>query len=328
MSIEQKLTEAFKHNESSLDCPPSLDTRIIAEYDRMVMNKRGNSKMKKKLSMPRVVIIALVVAILCGFAYSGSKFLYSDSKGHFSIRLQSNEAFSLDPITLEKARNSIKVVQAQLAPGETAVVYHPEVFSQFPVDIPIIGVSNLEYIYDAQQWKAVLEEQNVTESVPQSLLAGTYEFEAGAINSPFYSMMGMDAMDLLDEMKVEKKNVDEDKPLWRLTDIFTLPDISVYTTVYRDTNGEALYFTWQIYNDSSMKVESFTSPSTEYEEFNLDGKKIHYVKINESLFGDSTVFQSVMWMEEKGDATIVYSIESDSVTMTKEKLTAAVTSLP
>lgn len=328
MSIEQKLAEAFKCNESSLECPPSLDTRIMAEYDRMAMNTRRNSIMKKKLSMPKVAIIALVVAVLCGFAYSGTKFLYSDSKGHFSIRLQSNEAFTLDSGTLEKVRNSIKAVQEQLAPGETAVVYYPEVFSQLPIDIPVIGVSNLQYIFDAQQWKAVLEEYDVTETVPESLLAGAYEFEAGAVNSPFYPMTGLDTMDLLDEMKVEKKNMNEDKPLWRLTDISTFPEHSVYTSVYRDTNGEALYFIWQVFNDSSMKVESFTSPSTEYVEFDLNSKKVHYVKNNESLFGESTVLQSMMWIEEKDNGTIVYSIETDSVNMTKEKLIEAVKSLP
>jgi len=327
MSIERKLTDAFKENEASLEYPSSLDTRIMAEYDRVVMKTGRDSRMKIKWSMPKVAMIVLIVTVLCGFAYSGSKFMFKDSQGNFSIRLQSNESFTLDPAILDKARNSIKEVKAQLEQGETAVVYYPELFLQFPIEFPVIGVSNLQYVYDAEQWKAELLEQGITESLPESLLAGAYIFEAGAINSPFYAMMGLDVIELLDDMKAEKKNNSEDKPLWRITDTATFPEQSVYTSVYRDSNGEHLYFIWKLYHDA-IRVESFTSPSTEYEELELDGRKLHYTQNNESLFGESTTLQSMMWIEETGNETIVYSMESDSVNMTKEKLLEAVKSLP
>ncbi|WP_042169474.1 hypothetical protein [Paenibacillus gorillae] len=327
MSIERQLAEAFKRNESALECPPSLDARIMADYGRMTMGKRGDSFMKRKWSWSRAAIIVVVVAILSGFAYAGNKFLFSDSQGRYSIHMQTNEVFSLAPDTLEKARASLKEVQVQLAPGETAVVYLPEMAAQFSGEQPPLGVTNPNYITDLQQWKHVLEESSITESLPDSLLGGTYQFQAGTLNSPLHFLIGLDAMKLQDEMKTEIKKTEGNRPLWRLTAPPVDIPQSYYTSVYRNANGEALYISWGVLKGSSIKLEGITSPDTEYVQLDLNGHKAHYTKNEQSLYGDSNVFQSVMWIEEQEDQTIVYHVESDSASMTKERLIEAATSL-
>lgn len=322
MSIEQQLSKAFKHNEASLQCPPSLDTRIMAEYERMAMDKGRNVYMKKQGRLPKIAVIALVVVLLCGFAY-GSKFIFSDSTNRLSVQLQSTEAYHLTSETLEKTRATLKEVQSQLAPGETAIVYLTDVFK----DYPIYGVTNLDYIHDIQQWQLVLDQHGVTEALPDSLLEGTYQFEAGALNNPFHPLIGWDQDELLAEMEAEQKTSEHDKLIWRLTDLTTVPDISLYTSVYRAGNGEELYLSWQIYDFTTFKIENYTSPSTEYEEYDLNGKKAHYTQNNQSLLAENGVLQSVMWMAEKDDKSIMYMLESDSPNMTKEKLIEAVKSL-
>lgn len=321
MSIEKQLSEAFKHNEVSLHCPPSLDNRIMAEYEQAVMNKGSNVYMMKKRRLPKVALIALVVALLCGFAY-GSKLLFSDSTNQLSYQFNSSEAFHLNAETFEHARATLQEVKTQLAPGEAGIVYMPEIFK----DYPLYGVTNPDYIADKQQWELVLEEHGLTEQLPDSLLEGAYSFKAGAVDE--YPLISLEQNGLLAEMEAEKKTSNNDQPVWRLSDSTTNPIMTSYISVYEDENEEAIRLSWQIYDEVVSKINGFTSPTTEYEEYDLNGKKVHYTKNNQSLYTESDVLQSAMWMVEKDGQSFIYTIESDSPSMTKEKLIDAVKSLP
>src|SRR5690606_5779675 len=216
MSIEKQLSEAFKHNEASLQCPPSLDNRIMAEYEQAAMDKGRNVKMMKKGRLPKVALIAIIVVLLCGFAY-GSKFLFSNATDKLSYQLYSSDAFHLKEETFQNARATLKEVRSQLLPGETAVVYLPEIIK----DVPLYGVFNPDYNTDIHEWQQVLEEQGVTEKLPASLLDGVYQFEGGALNNLFYPLIGWDQDELLAEMEAEKKTSNNEQPIWRLTDLTT-----------------------------------------------------------------------------------------------------------
>jgi|GEM_PF-1093071 len=327
MSIERKLTEAFKRDQAELECPPSLDERIMADYGRMAMDGRRNKHMKNKRGLSRIAIIAAVIAVLSGFGYAGTQLLFSDSLGKYSIRMQSNEALTINPEVLDRARASLKMVQDQLAPGTTAVVYLPEVFSEYRGAPLPIGVTSPDWVAGAQEWQVVLEEKGVTETLPDSLLGGAYTLKAGSLKSPFHVLMGLDAMDRMNEMIAEHNATNGEGPLWRLTEQSSEGPESYYTSVYRDVNDEALYYTWQIISDASIKTEALTSPSTVYEELDLGGYKAHYTKNDQSLFGESNVLQGIMWMEEKEGETIVHHVESDSASMTKERLVEVASSL-
>lgn len=320
MSIERQLREAFKRNETSLECPPSLDNRIMAEYEQMVVATRRDSKMKKRMSLPKVAIIALIIVVLCGFAYGG-KLLFSDSKGNFTFQLQSSEMVSLSPDLVEKARQSLKEVQDQLEPGETAVVYIPEVYSK--INLPL-AATNWVLISDMQQWREVLDEQGITELLPDSLLSEAYQFDAGAPNSPLNPTFGMDAMNLLEEMKKENAG---DEIFWRLTDTSDSL-VTTYTSIYRDGNGEAIYLIASVFDEEIVASKGLTPPNTEYELIDFNGKTGHYTKYEQSLVGESNVLHNVMWIEENDGRAVSYNVTSDSITMTKERLLDVVRSLP
>ncbi len=327
MSIERELAEAFKRNDSALECPPSLDIRIAAEYRRVRVDKRGNRHMKKKWSFPKAVIVAMVVALICGFGYAGTKFLFADSQGKYSVRFQSSQAIDLDSNALSSARASLAAVQSQLAPGETAVVYLPELFAKFK-GIPLaIGVTNSEFVSDVQQWRGLLEQQGVAETLPDSLLEGEYSFAGGTTNSPFHFVMGLDALDLLKDMKEEYKQSGGQELLWRLSDVPKDGAVSPYSSLYRNADGESIYLTWEIVGDTSIKVEGLTAPSTVYEEIDLNGRKAHFTKNTQSLYGESAVLQNIMWVEENSGDTVVFYVESDSASMSKERLIAAAASV-
>jgi len=319
MSIERQLTEAFKSHATELECPPALDARIRTEYERRMVEKRGTSLMNKKRALPRAAIIAVIVALICGFAYAGNKLLFSDSQGHYSVRTQTNEKFDLDLGTLEKVRTSLSEVQAQLAPGETAVVYLPELAAH-PLGALPLGATNPKLVSDERQWRALLSESGVTKPLPESLLGGAYLFAAGTENNPFHITLGIHANEQWEEMKSEAAKSGGDRPLWRPADLSGWQPLSAYTSIYRDSDGESLYLTQEIVNGTSVHLEGLTPSNSDYTELDLQGNKAHYVKYDQSLYGDSSLFQYVMWIEADKDRTIVHRVESDSIGMTKDKL--------
>lgn len=323
MSIEQYLKKQFRDEQTSLQCPPSLDAKIMADFRQQVMVKGRGYHMKKRWSLKKAMLVAAVVVLLCGFGYGG-KLLYSYTGERFSLHYNESDRFLLSAEAFEKTRAELQSVHSQLEPGQTAIVYAP----QLDRDFPIIGVAHLDYVYDQEQWKQTLEENGVKEKLPASLLNGTYSFAAGAQNNPFHANIGLDQLELMEELEAEAKNADQDEIIWRLTDLSTNPDMQLYTTVYKDSMGEALYLTWQVLGQSVVKMDGFISSKNDFETYHINGKDVHYIKNNQALLGDSGVFQSVSWYAEEEDGTMLYSIETDSLAITKETLIEAVKSLP
>ncbi|MEK3883225.1 hypothetical protein [Paenibacillus sp. PL2-23] len=320
MSIERQLSEAFKRSNSASQLPPALDERIMADYRRLVMEKRGYSHMRKKWRLPRLAFVALIAAMLCGFAYAGNYLLFSDKEGSYSIRMQTNDALTIEPDVLEAVRASLKEVQSKLSPGQTAIVYLPDVF---PDALPV-SISSLKLIPDAEQWNAVLNQHGVQEVLPDSLLGGSFHFEAGALNSPFRPSMGADVTGLIDEMEAEYRQRDGSSGLlWRSIDIAAEQPVSQYTTMYTNDQGETLYLTMEVIDNVSITFDGLTPPSTAYEAIDLNEKQAHYTRNVQSLLGESPVFQDLMWIEEKDSQTIVHHVESDSGSMTKERMIEA-----
>jgi len=315
MSIEKQLNEAFKHNESSLQCPPSLDSRIIAEYDKAVMARRRSVTMFKKRPLPKVVMIALVFVLLCGFAY-GSKLLMSDSTSKLSYEIYSNKAFHFSDETIEMARSKLSEVKSRLELGETAVVYLPELSK----DYPLFAVENPTYVDDLQQWQSIIAEQGVIENVPRTIFNGLYHFKGGTEGNPFYASINISQKELIEEMKAESKNNTNNEPVWRIVNDAKIPDVSLYSQVYQAENGETIHLSWQIYSDWTFKVESYLSSEEQYEEVNVEGKKAHYIKNNQALLAKDGLLQILTWMVEKNGDSIIYSLESDSPGITKERL--------
>lgn len=314
MSIERQLTEAFKHNNSSLQCPPSIDAKIMAQYRAATMAKRGTLLMKKKSTLWKTAIVALLVVVLSGFAYSGTKLLYSNSKGQVQYSVHSSETFLYTPEELDQLRETIKEVEAQLEPGETAAVYLPQLFRQFPNVPPLFAVTKPAFIADLQQWRDVLDQEGVTEMLPEALLDGAYQFAEGAVNKQNVSF---DDYINIEELTAEYESRMNDEPVWRLTQNDAL--VPLYTTVYHDINGESIQLNWEIYNEK-MKVDGFTATTSQYESFELNGETVHYIYNTQYLFGDSNELQSVNWLEENGEQTIYYSVETHSPNITQEEL--------
>ncbi|BBH23256.1 hypothetical protein Back11_46010 [Paenibacillus baekrokdamisoli] len=321
MSIERQLVKEFEQDSQNRKCPPDLDTRITAEYRQQVMQQRGKPFMPRKWKMPKVVLIAIIVMIVCGFAYTGSKLLFTDKNGNATVNVHSNQQLKLEKDALERVRLTLKEVKSQLGPGETAVVY----VSDFDFYGSWLGAFNPVTLSEIEQWKTKLKEHEVEEKLPDSLL-GSFDFVEGMEGDPFFPALGTDAISVWEGMKAESKKTGS-KTLWRKTIGSSIKPTSPYTSVFRNSNQDSIYLTWDIVNGPTVKFEMMTPPNTSYEELDINGLKAHYTKDEQSLYGDSNINQDVMWIKESGGKTIVYHVRSDSLDMTKEQLVEAAKSL-
>ncbi|MNE30688.1 hypothetical protein D3C80_1242200 [compost metagenome] len=146
--------------------------------------------------------------------------------------------------------------------------------------------------------------------------------------SPFQATLGTDAYAILDELKAEGKKSGSEM-LWRKTGASDDIDIvATYTSVYRNAASDTLYLTWQIAgSDINPVIFQLSPPGITFEDAQMGGITAHYLKNDQSLFGQSPVHQDVTWLSQTGDKSVAYHVQTDSVSMTKEQLVEAAQSL-
>ncbi|AIQ55410.1 hypothetical protein [Paenibacillus sp. FSL R7-0331] len=321
MSIEQQLTEEFKHD--SRRSPSGLDNRITAEYRQQVMQQRGVSFMSRKRKKSVYLLTALIVVMLCGFGYAGSRLLYS-YEGKLSVSNRTEQQLQFKQEDVVKIRGELEKVKAQLVPGESAVVYLRDFDLTIGETSIIYGINNPVKV-PVEEWRTLLQQQGVQEKLPDTLL-GAYSLEEGMEASPFQVALGIGASSIFDELKTEG-TASGSEMLWRLTD--TANDfMDTYTSVYRNASHDTIYVTWQIAGeDVSPAILQLSPPGITAEDAAIGGLTAHYLKNDQSLFGQSSIHQDVTWISEAGDQGIAYHVQTDSAAVTKEQLIEAAESL-
>ncbi|AIQ49980.1 hypothetical protein R70723_31945 [Paenibacillus sp. FSL R7-0273] len=321
MSIEQQLTKEFKHD--SRRSPEGLNNRITAEYRQQVMQQRGVSIMFRKRKTSVYLLTALIVVMLCGFGYAGSRLLYSD-EGRLSVSNRTEQQLQFKQEDVVKIRGELEKVKAQLVPGESAVVYLRD-FDRTIGESPIIYGINNPVKVPAEEWRMLLQQQGVQEKLPETLL-GAYSLEEGMEASPFQVALGTGADSIFDELKTEG-TASGSEMLWRLTDTAN-GFIDTYTSLYRNAANDTIYVTWQIAGeDVNPAILQLSPPGITAEDATIGGLTAHYLKNDQSLFGQSSIHQDVTWVSEAGDTAVAYHVQTDSAAVTKEQLIEAAESL-
>ncbi len=321
LSIEKQLAEGFERD--SRKCPSDLDVRITAEYRQHVMHQRGKSLMFKKSKMPKFVVVTLILILVCGFGYAGGKLLFFDH-GKLSVSNRTEQKLEFKQEDVAKIRGSLQQVKAQLSPGESAVVYLRDYDLEVDGTSVVFGINN-PLLIPVEAWKTALQQQGVKEKLPETLL-GSYHLAEGMETSPFQATLGTDDYAILDELKAEGKKSGSEM-LWRKTGASN-DIVATYTSVYRNAAGDTLYLTWQIAgSDSNSVIFQLSPPGITSEDAQIGGITAHYLKNDQSLFGQSPVHQDVTWLSQTGDKAVAYHVQTDSVSMTKEQLVEAAKSL-
>lgn len=320
MSIEGQLRQAFREHADTISPPPAVDAAVAAIYRRQAMGRRGVMYRMKSWRMSRVAIAALVVVMLSGFAYAGSKLLYQQEKGHVGMSYRAVDSFTIPPETLESIRIHLNEVKEQLEPGDRAVVYMEDlkIVRKIGLD-PILGVDNPVRITTLEAWQSKLAESGAGITLPNALLGGTYSFAEGFEGYPHGSALSVSALELLPELEAESRETGRDV-IWRQTDAADIP-FQGYTTTYRN-GDEQIHYTVEPMKEK-MKIESIMNGMAALEKVQVDGYEAAYTYNDNSMFTDSHIYQEIAWLEEQEGQTLIHRVGSDSGSVTKEQLAEA-----
>ena len=324
MSIERQLRQAFRKHADTISPPPAVDAAISAAYLRHRVEKSEVKRMKMRKRLSRAAVAALVIAVLSGFAYAGSKLLFEQEKGHVGLKYRAVEQFTIPKETAERIRFQLNAVKEQLEPGEKAVVYLKDMKIVEPLGLdPVLGVDKPEPVASLEAWQAMLTDTGAVAELPSELLNGTYHFAEGFVGYPFLGALGLSAMELVPELAAESEATGQ-AAVWREYVPDDLP-VTGYTTVYR--NGEhTIYFTVDPIAEP-LRFEAMMSGDAALEQVQVDGAEAAYTRNENSLFADSGVYQEITWLEEREGRTVIHSVGTDSDAVSKEQLLEAAGSL-
>ncbi|WP_433943836.1 hypothetical protein [Paenibacillus sp. SN-8-1] len=319
--MENQLKNEFQQNSKNIVPSPTLDSRIMAVYRECLTEKKEKKQMKRLRKLPNIAVIGLLFVLLCGFAFVGGKLLFQEEQGDVKVNFTANEEITLESSLLEKMRHSLSEVKANLKKGEIAVLYFAELGMN---SYAFQSVSNPEVVKNLDSWSRTVTQHNPTEHIPESLLE-TFKFTQGMESPAYGAFIDSAAFKLLDDMKAESKKTGQDV-IWRKTTAKSKPVFNFYTSLYRNEEQQTIYYTLQIPNEKVM-MEGITSPSSVYEDLNIQGHQAHYTLDKQSLYGASNIYQNIMWIEEKGDQTLIYQVGTDSPSVTKQQLIQAAQNL-
>ncbi|WP_156926677.1 hypothetical protein [Cohnella panacarvi] len=216
-------------------------------------------------------------------------------------------------------------VQSQLGNGESAVVYLPEIIRIFPEvkGMELLLVSNPEAATNYEEWdKTLTGRDGNVRRLPNGALG--LDFVRGQKESYFGGAISPEALKLLPEMKSESE-AHGSTDVWRRVDEFTDMSFPTLTSIYRNPSGDEIFISTQWFNQKGG-LRSVMG-ATELEKIEVDGIEVQYRLEEPFIFTETNRLQSLQWIETFDDRSLLYTVGTPSLTMTKEALIAVMKGL-
>lgn len=332
MSIEQKLKYQFNTEASQLETPHHLDSAILCNYRRQVMENRSG-KMNMKSLYKKAIVISAIVVVLSGFGYGATQF-FSTTEGNLTYSVFTTNEFDKPDMSSEelvKTHLAMEEVKAQLNEGESAIIYRPELQN----DTPFVTVYKPAEVNEWEKWQQALQSEHIRAN--EHLLNQKFTFVAGTDVNPFMSMHYYDAEEQgVYELIDQYDNNDVNKLIWKKIEM-NLLDLGMenYTTLYKNADDQSVYVVATTMSPPRVAIEQFDStgltrvgePSYEIKQYISTDKSlvtqqigdfdVSYMQYNSTLSRTGTV-QSVTWLEKAANDTIIYSVMTEDTNI-KEK---------
>mgnify|MGYP001251309397 CR=1 FL=1 len=320
MSISDQLVEQYRAKAAGIKAPANQRQVYRELFERQQAMKSTRVVRRRPLLLIGLAIVALVV--IAGFT-SYTWVHYGDDRVKVEYSQTTGEALSIEqskPIYQRLAN-----VQAQLASGETAVVYLPEILRFYPEvkGMELLAVSNPTATTDYEAWDNTLvdRDENV-KRLPKETLG--IEFVRGIEESYFGGAISPEALKLLPEMKSESE-ANGGTDVWRRVDPFTDLPFPIYTSIYRNTSQEEIFISTQWF-DQKGGIKGVTG-ATELEKVEVNGITVQYKLEEPFIFTNTSRLQTLQWVETFEDRSLVYTVGTSSLTLTKEDLIAVLKAL-
>ncbi|MFB9274046.1 hypothetical protein [Cohnella cellulosilytica] len=310
MRIEQNLTAAYRQAAESITVPLPADRSTRAKIDRLLEAKPRRSSRLRRRSVQWTIAGSLALLIM-GFT---AQYFVRIGDDRFSLEVSMNEQLRFDARTASLVRDQLQTVRSQLAVGEKALVYSPEIESLLP-DHRSKGIFYAEYVSnpylftDYEEWKGRLAGLALPDDGKNGLDFVSGKDEPAYGGSVFESET---ARRLQAEVTEQGKAVAWEK-IEREKERFP-----AYTTSYRDAGGHELIFSAQVFEEKA-KLVGLTQAQQEKIRLS-DGREALYAVNDKYLYTDTNFFTSLSWIDTQEGASVLYTVGSSSDAVTKEQL--------
>lgn len=326
MSIENKLKYHLLNEASQLEAPHHLDSVILRNYRRQVIEDRSNvRKMNVKSLYKKVIIIAAMVVVLSGFGFAAQHFV-STSNGNLTLNLFTTDEFTRPSEELVKSYAAMQEVKAQLNEGEYAVLYRKNLSTENPFVMTYKPIEESNW----GNWEQLLNDAKLKSS--EDLLDGKFNFVSGIDVDPFtstYSYRGLEGQGI-DELEAQYDENEEDKLIWKKVTIDPLDKMfNSYATQYINADGQSVYVVasslipWHVaiehmnevsggtlVGDTSFEIKQYINTDESLMTKQIGGQEVNYISYN-NVVSSTGKLKSVVWLESVENQAIIYSVVTD-----------------
>ncbi|GMK40340.1 hypothetical protein PCCS19_33960 [Paenibacillus sp. CCS19] len=331
MSIPERLKQAYEQQAESMNPQLEPDSKLLAQFAHHSARQQRRTIVQSRRhtwTRPLFMKIAIgltVLALVSGFAdYMWIRI------GDDRVNIQYSEGIdrALDASMLSELHSELEQVRGQLAAGEAALVYSPNIGKLIPEmsEMPYITVSNPIMIQGHDAWKNVLEQEVGTgyklppEQSPDTRLT----FAGGKREGVYGPDLTSSDMTMLQEMKKQASGTS--RLAWRIRPAKQESDplIRSYTAFYTDGHGNRIDVSLQL---AMEQVEMRLIASGAEQSVEVNGGKGVYLRSEPFILSETNQYQTIQWLETHDDVTIIYNVGSASAAVTKEQLLAIAASM-
>lgn len=328
MSIEQRLTDELKRQGASIQCPDTVAVRIEQLFDQRFSGKRFRNAVASVASRPRrysqAIVVAVCLLLFSGIAYA-STLLYQINEGAFSFRVSSNTQThtTFDPQQAKILREQTERVRQQLAPGESALLYVPEMNKlKLP---PLLKVNQPQRYTDMESWKKQLVGSVESYQFPNILPEG-FAFMEGRTALPIGGINADIVRDNLEKMK----NLSKDQAAgitWHKfaaneSESPTASELEIPNLIYQNAAGDQIHIQYQILpeNEKEKTIQAEIPGLEQVEKVSLNGRDAYFAVNHQAFLSSSNQSKALTWIVKKNGLLILYAVSSESAGVSKQDL--------
>jgi len=315
MRIEENMKVAYREAASKLVVPTLADRKTKAAIDRMLEARPRRSSILRRRSTQWAIAGSLALLIM-GFT---TQYFVKIGDDRFSLEMTVNDQIRFDERTASVVRDQLQTIRSQLAVGEKALVYSPEIESLLP-DYRSKGLVYAEYVSNPYLFKDYGEwKERLVRLVPEFALPDAETNGLVFVDGKDEAAYGGSVFEMETAKRLQAEVTEQGTVAWEKIEREE-ERLPAYTTSYRDAGGYELTFSVQLFEE---KIKLVGLTQAQQEKIRLsDGREALYSVNDKFLYADSNRYASLSWIDTQEEASVLYSAGSSSDAVTKEQLIA------
>ncbi len=314
MFTETTVKRAIQREAEQITSPRQLDAQILTLFER---HHQTRPLPKPKRLYRASVIAACCMMLFTGVAYASSVLyiLHTDS---VQLEVTKDSAVNLPQATVKEISESLYDVQSQLAPGENAYAYVPELAQR---NLPaVIRVANPTLFPDLTAWKEAITPYAAAVKLPTDI-PQDFNLEGGRLQQ---AMEGTDP-DKLNTYETTLKQTSQQtggKLSWVKAETVQAPQLGINTPnlLYTNKRNGQIQLSFQVIPDANTAVSVKTGDFATAEKVSVHGKEAYISKQDNNFLTKTGYYLELSWIEAANGQSIVYQISTDDAAVTKDEL--------